>query len=429
MRVEDTDRERSRQEFENAIYEDLKWLGIEPDESPLHGGDFDPYRQSERTSYKKYLEQLLQEKKAGYCDAAADAENKNEVHWCDKHGGFNQERKGIIRFKNPISSLFQDINGHDAIIFDDLIRGQILSLLDTLGDFSIARDINKPLYNFAVVVDDHEMQITHIVRGEDHIPNTSKQILLIEALNFKRPVYAHLPLVLAEDRSKLSKRKGAKSIQHYRDEGYLPEALLNFMALLGWNPGGEQEIFSKEELIEKFSLKDVQKSGAVFDEIKLDWMNGEYIRTKSVKELTELCRPFLKNIPEVPSEYLEKIIALEQPRLKKLSEIEERIDYFFQEPIYDKEMLRWKKMTDGELGESLERSIGLLEKLPAEAVKSNVESVFLEDIGTGDKGSVLWPLRVALTGKKASPGPFEIIEVLGPEKACKRLKAAKSLLK
>ncbi|MBI3630850.1 MAG: glutamate--tRNA ligase, partial [Candidatus Sungbacteria bacterium] len=242
-------------------------------------------------------------------------------------------------------------------------------------------------------VDDYEMKISHVIRGEDHLANTPKHILLMEALGFPVPQFAHLPLLLGPDRSKLSKRHGATSIAEYRSQGYLPEAMVNFLALLGWNPGGEREILSKEELIGLFSLEKVQKSGGVFDVQKLDWMNGEYIRKKSPEELTKLITPFIETLAVNAHEDISvrDIVTLEQPRLKRLSEIGERAGFFFKAPEYDKELLRWKKMSDAQ-------------------------------------GALLWPLRAALSGKKASPGPFEIMKILGTDESIRRIQYAKEKL-
>lgn len=435
LRIEDTDKERSKKEYEDAIFEDLKWLSIEPDESPLHGGIHGPYRQSEQTEiYKISLDKLIQEKKAFWCDHKAN-ESGNTVFWCEKDrasGGI--PGNGIIRFKNP----YYGYSGK-ALSFEDRVRGTSTVDPTILGDFSIARNLDSALYNFAVVVDDHHMNITHVIRGEDHLPNTPKQILLYEALGLDKPEYAHIPLVLATDRSKLSKRKGALAIGEYKKEGYLPEALLNFLALLGWNPGIERELFSKTELIQEFSLEKVQKSGAIFDQTKLDWMNGEYIRSTPLSELTKLVRPFLEksgslqfpisNSQFSKDEYIEKVVALERPRLKKLSEIRERIDYFFSQPEYLKDLLPWKKMSDAEVFNALEESEKVLSRYTTELAKEGIEKAFLEVVGSGDKGKLLWPLRVALSGRKASPGPFEIIEILGIRESLKRLQSAKELMR
>ncbi len=425
VRIEDTDRERSKPEYEEAIFEDLKWLEIEPDESPVHGGDFGPYRQTERTeSYRKGLEKLLAEKKAFWCNHKVE-EGSNAVFWCEEHrasGGIPGQ--GIIRFKNPY---FQESG--KSLSFSDAIRGELVFDPASLGDFSIARNLESVLYNFAVVIDDHEMEITDVIRGEDHIPNTPKQILLFEALGFEKPNYAHLPIVLAADRTKLSKRKGAVPIREYREQGYLPEALINAMALIGWNPGDDREIFSKDELIKKFSLERVQKSGAIFDLKKLDWMNGEYIRKLSPEELYARSKNFLPAGHEsLPKELILKILSLEQPRLKKLSEIGERVEYFFHEPRYDGELLRWKSMSDKEITEALDTSEKIISGFTFPISKSEIEKIFMDSIGDRDRGKILWPLRTALTGKKASPGPFEILEILDPEEVKKRLSNAKKLL-
>ena len=455
MRIEDTDLERSDKKYEKDIFEGLKWLGIEADEGPEKGGHYGPYRQSERTdTYKKYIEKLLNEGKVFYCFHTEEEleEEKQKLieikrpqfHFCEfrtmdfKEAETLKEIKTnyIIRFKTPANR---------TIKFSDLIRGEVSFESDLLGDFSIAKNPETALYNFAVVIDDEEMKISHVIRGEDHISNTPKQILIAEALGFNLPKYAHLPLILGEDRSKLSKRHGATSVNEYKEAGYLPEALFNFLALLGWNPGGDQEVFSKEELSNIFSLEKIQKSGAIFDIKKLDWMNGEYIRKKSVAELTKLCKPHFEDFFQfqIPNskfqiDYIEKIIALEQPRLKKLSEIGERTEYFFRSPEYDKELLRWKKMKDDEIVASLEKSEKIISNFPANGEarprrqfpisRDKIETVFLKEIGDGDKGKLLWPLRVALSGKKASPGPFEIMEILGKEESLARIQAAKSKL-
>lgn len=471
LRIEDTDLERSDPKYELDILEGLRWLGIEWDEGPgiknqeynilnaKYSGDYGPYRQSERVAtYKKYAEKLLAEGKAFYCfhsekeleeEKAKLLEAKRPpLHFCEyrtldpKEAETLTETKEdyIIRFKTPAGR---------KITFTDLIRGEVSFDSDFLGDFSIAKRMDIPLYNFAVVVDDEEMKISHVIRGEDHISNTPKQLLLIEALEFSVPQYAHLPLILGPDRSKLSKRHGATSVGGYREEGYLSEALVNFMALLGWNPGGDRELFTMDELIREFSLDKIQKSGAVFDVKKLDWMNGEYIRKKSVKDLTKLCIPYLADFLKfsIPNDqfsidYIEKIVELEQPRFKKLSELPEKVDYFFKDPEYDKELLRWKNMSDEEILATLDKSIEIISDIVFKNYadskrsletciisKEVLEEKFLEESGEGDKGKLLWPLRVALTGKRASPGPFEIIEILGMEETKRRLAAAKEKLR
>lgn len=458
LRIEDTDLERSDAKYEKDIFEGLDWLGIAADESPKVGGPCGPYRQSERiATYRKALEKLLNEGKAFYCfhteneledEKKWKIENKTPLlHLCEKWRDLPLQEANkkliagepaIIRFKIPREP------SNKAITFHDEIRGQVHFFIRLLGDFSIAKSLDVPLYNFAVVVDDYEMQISHIIRGEEHISNTPKQLLIAEALGWAKEneddygnmhgpwQYAHLPLILAPDRSKLSKRHGATSVCEFRKDGYLPEALVNFMALLGWNPGNDREIFTMGELIKKFDLENVQKSGAVFNAEKLDWMNGEYIRKKSPAELTALAVPYLGDFlqfqilnDKFPIAYIEKVMTLEQPRLKKLSEIGERTDYFFREPDYSRELLKWKNMTPDDIRDSLFRSKTILENMPEDNFTvEKLQEKFLKEIGEGDKGELLWPLRAALSGKKASPGPFEIMEVLGKEKSVSRIKKA-----
>lgn len=456
LRIEDTDLERSDKKYEKDIFEGLKWLGIEADESPEKGGLFTPYRQSERIdTYKKYIEKLLKEGGVFYCFHSEKelAEEKEKllatkcppIHHCEFRTMDPAESVALTETKSDYIIRFKTPAGR-KITFNDLIRGEVTFDSDLLGDFSIAKRPDIPLYNFAVVIDDHEMNISHVMRGEDHISNTPKQLLIAKALGWTTEdkigsteapwKYAHLPLILGSDRSKLSKRHGATSVNEYRETGYLPEALFNFLALLGWNSGSDKELFTKEKLIKEFSLEKVQKSGAIFDIQKLDWMNGEYIRKKSASDLVKLCEPYLadflqnqKSKIKNQNDYLEKIIALEQPRLKRLSEIGDKMDYFFREPEYDKELLRWKKMTDDEIIKSIDKSIELLQKNKLLSIK-NLEALFLEEASkTRDRGQLLWPLRVALSGKKASPGPFEIMEILGVDESLKRLQHAKKILR
>jgi glutamyl-tRNA synthetase len=311
LRMEDTDPERSKPEFEKDIMDSLKWLGIEWDEGPDVGGDFGPYRQSQRKEiYKKYLEKLLAEEKAYYCfctkeELEAERQYQLSIGQAPRYSGkcanlkreevekYQREGKpSVIRFKSPIKK----------IEFEDLIRGKIEFDSSLIGDFVIAKNLYSPLYNFACVIDDFEMKISHVIRGEDHLSNTPKQILIQQALEFPTPKYAHLPLILGPDRSKLSKRHGVVSISEYKKEGFLPEALVNFIAFLGWHPGTERYIYSMAALIKDFSLEKIQKGGAIFNLRRLEFLNGFYIRQKSVEKLTELCLPYL-----IESGLIEKI--------------------------------------------------------------------------------------------------------------------------
>lgn len=430
LRIEDTDKARSKPEWEKDITENLSWLGLQWDEF---------YRQSERTAiYKKYLEQLLEQGKAYYCfckPEELEAIRQDQLsrgvipHYTGKCRGLGKE-ECESRLKKGEAKVIRFIGEKKTITFDDLIRGKISFDTELLGDIVIAKDLETPLYNFSVVVDDYEMNITHVIRGEDHIPNTPKQILLQEALGLPRPLYAHLPLLLGEDRTKLSKRHGDQSVARYRTQGYLPEAMINFLALLGWNPGTEEEIFSIEELIKEFSLERVQKAGAVFNEKRLNWLNASYIRKKSPSELTQLVMPYL---PQTGLEIkkLEQIIALYQERMQNLSEIAALADYFFVEQLdYPKELLTWKNSTPRKTKEALEK----LETILSAVSEKDWERDTLANILLGeaekekDRGYLLWPLRTALTGKQASAGPFEVATVLGKEKTLERIKEAQQKL-
>ncbi len=463
LRIEDTDTERSDPKFEEDIIENLKWLGIDWDEGP--------YRQSERGDiYTKYLEKLLNEGKAYYCfcsEEELEAKRQEQMSRglspryngkCSKLSSEEVKKKlaegqpSIIRFKISVKK----------VSFNDMIRGKVEFDANLIGDISIAKDLASPLYNFAVVVDDFEMKISHVIRGEDLLPNTPKQILLQEALGFPQPEYGHLPLILGSDKSKMSKRHGAVSMGEYKKEGYLSETIINFLAFLGWNPGTEREIFSIASLIKEFSIEKVQKGGAVFNIKRLDFLNGFYIRQKSPEKLTELCIPCLiregliepvfkteqyppayggisisqtykiiETKEEINFDYLKKIVAIYQERLKKLSEITELTNFFFKDKLdYEKKLLQWKNMTDEEIQNSLDKLADLLSKInEGDWNKENLRNILmLETEKAGDRGKILWPLRTALTGKEASSGPFEIAEILGKEKTLKRIQEAKNLL-
>jgi nondiscriminating glutamyl-tRNA synthetase len=477
LRIEDTDLERSKKEYEEEIFQALKWLGLEWDEGPDVGGDYGPYRQSERREiYKNYLKKLLEEGKAYYCFCTKEELESQRQYllsigepprYLGKCANLSKEEvEKNLKEKKPFIIRFR--LEKKKVSFEDLIRGKIEFDTSFFGDFAIAKDLDSPLYNFACVVDDFEMKISHVIRGEDHISNTPFQILIQQALGFPQPKYAHLPLILGSDRSKLSKRHGAVSIIEYKKAGYLPEALINFLSFLGWNPGDERELYSLPALVKEFSLERVQKSGAVFNIKKLDFLNGVYLRQKSVEKLTELCLPYLieaglispsfeeRQYPpayggkevflaykieetgqEISLEKIQKIIALYQERLKKLSEISQLADFFFKSELtYDKNLLKWKDQNEEELKKALSKLFDLLAKL-GDWNKENIEKVLMEEaiefskeIGkeVGDRGYLFWPLRVALTGKETSPPPCEIAEILGKKETLKRIQKARELL-
>lgn len=458
LRLENTDKERSKKEFADDIVDGLKWLGLAWDEGP--------YYQSQRGQiYKRYLQKLLDEDKAYYCfcsheeleaqrqyqmsrgEAPIYSGKCAEITRQEAESLLAQGKKPVIRFRGSAKK----------IAFDDIVRGDVEFDGRLLGDFVIAKDFDNALYNFIVVVDDFEMGVTHVIRGEDHISNTPKQILIQEALDLPRPVYAHLPMILAADRSKMSKRHGAVAITEYRKQGYLPEALLNFIAFLGWNPGTDKEVYSIGELIKDFSLKKIQKGGAIFNQKRLDFLNSSYIRQYPAKQLAQLCVPYLieadlietgnepgsyavkKTGELVLPEFLEKIVLYHQPRLKKLSEITELSSYFFAgELSYDKELLKWGDANLVETTLALDEIEKIFSEIKTgEWSKENLEAValsrtaeFNRSIGKleKDRGYLLWPLRVSLCGQKMSIGPFEMADVLGREKTLQRIRDARQLL-
>jgi glutamyl-tRNA synthetase len=320
----------------------------------------------------------------------------------------------------------------ERIVIRDLIRGEVSFDASLIGDIAIAKNLHTPLYNFAVVIDDAEMQITHVLRGEDHLSNTPKQWVIAEALNLPHPAYGHFPLILGPDRSKLSKRHGATSVGQYRELGYLPEALINFIALLGWHPEGEKEIFSRDELIREFSLKRIQKAGAIFNLEKLDWLNGYYIRQKSDAELRTLLMPYWEKAGYLREgrgvQFLDRIAALEKERLKKLSDVVEATEYFFRRPTPGPELLVWKRADRQDAKDALEKIIGALREVPADAFTKDALQEKLAPLYGQDRGRILWPLRAALSGREYSPGPFEIAETLGKEETLARLEYAVRVL-
>jgi glutamyl-tRNA synthetase len=451
LRIEDTDIQRSEQKWTDEIIEQLKWLGIQWNEGPDISGEFEPYKQSQRLDiYEKYLKKLLEKDKAYYCFCTEEElESKRQEQMsrglAPKYDGKCAHLSAEVVEKNLTegkSSVIRFRIENKKIKFNDLIRGDVEFDAGLLGDVVIAKNLNTPLYHFAVVVDDFLMQISHVIRGEEHLSNTPRQILLQEALGFYQPEYAHLPLMLNTDRSKLSKRQGDVALADYHNQGYLPEALINFMVLLGWNPGTEKEVFTLAQLVKEFSIEKVQKAGAIFNIQRLDFLNGLYIREKSIEKLTELCAPYLKEagllvLGQISQNKLQEIVEVSKTRMKKLSDIVVLSDLFFQNKlIYDKELLRWQKMGESEIKNSLLFSekvlsdikkwdLEILEKeLLSAAEKFNLEKGYPEK----NRGYLLWPLRAALSGKQSSPNPFEIADILGKEKALKRIQEAIKML-
>ena len=392
LRVEDTDKERSTPEFEKNILDGMEWLGMKHDEF---------YRQSERTDvYKSYLQNMIQN---GFA-----YESQEEV----KEEG---QRASVIRFKNP----------NKVITFTDMIRGDISFDTTDLGDFVIAKSLEEPLYHLAVVVDDYEMKISHVIRGEDHISNTPRQILIQEAIGATQPLYAHIPLILSKERKKLSKRDGATALTDYRDKGYIVGAFINFLAFLGWHPEGDKEIYSFDELAEQFDISRVQKGGAIFDTEKLDWFNKEYIKQIPDDEFAKIVNEY-------------STLTISNPAFLNL--IKERITVFFDiaeiltphgefgHLIFDVESVDiskaiWKDSTAEETKQNLSDLVIILEQIDEDDFTPEKTKEAIWDYATENgRGAVLWPTRYLLSGQDKSPDPFTIMGILGKEKSLVRLR-------
>jgi len=406
LRIEDTDTARNSKEAQDDIYEALTWLGIDNDEQ---------YIQSEHlVRHQELLNKLITEDKAYI--SREEAKDGSGV------------MKDIIRFRNP----------NKVVIFNDLIRGPISIDTTDLGDFVIARTINEPLYHLAVIIDDHDEGVTHVIRAEEHIPNTPRQIVLIEALGWDIPAYAHLPLVLGPDKQKLSKRRNALPMTDYAKMGYLPEAVFNCIAMIGWNPAdsaSDQELFSVSELIQRFDFGRMQKGGAVFNIEKLNWFNREYIKKLSQHEFwahAHVWLPSWLEDTEPVREMLKKIEQLIRDRIEKFSDIQDlfaagEFDYFFKEPAIDEKMLVWKGLKEDP--EGLEKTKGYLQYVLSalELIADDEWNITLIKTAIADyakqegNGNVLWPLRVALSGKEKSPDPFELASILGKETTLRRI--------
>ncbi len=470
LRVEDTDRSRYVEGSIENLVKVLHSVGLDYNEGIIldndgkiaDKGDFGPYMQSQRLEiYQKYADELIKNDYAYYCfcsqerlgemrkvqqaqklapmyDGKCRNLSKEEVqNFLDKKTPY------VVRLKVPKDGFTE---------FEDLVYGKIKIENKTIDDQVIMKSDGFPTYHLANVVDDHLMEISHVIRAVEWLPSTPKHIILYKAFNWELPKFAHLTLLLNPDKSKLSKRQGDVAVEDYLKKGYLPEALLNFILLLGWNPKTEEEVFSMEEMIKRFDLSGVNKTGAIFNTEKLDWINGAYIRKMDLDKLTMLSVPYLVEagiIEEIKNEkiknqndnlkfkiidtgeiisfdYLKQILALEQERMKKLSEIGDLVKFIFTDKLeYEKDLLIWKKMSFDEVINNLKLAYDELEKIDGKDFdKNNLEKVLrgLMEKNNIKAGELLWPLRVALTGLKASPSPFEVAEVLGKEKVLGRIK-------
>ncbi|MDD2212061.1 MAG: glutamate--tRNA ligase [Clostridia bacterium] len=439
LRIEDTDRERSSRESELNIFASLKWLGMNWDEGSDIGGPYGPYRQMERLDiYREYTQKLLDRGEAYYCycseeelekerqEALAQGGNPKYSGKCrllsaeDRQKYEAEGRKPVVRFRVP---------EEQEIVINDLVRGQVVFQSEEVGDFVIVKSDGIPTYNYAVVIDDALMKISHVIRAEEHLSNTPRQILLYEALGFEKPQFAHISLILGKDRSKMSKRHGATSVVQYKEEGYLPEAVVNFLALLGWAPEGEEEIFSLEELIKEFSLERVAKNPAVFDIEKLRWINGMYLRESSVEKLTEQALPYLIKagyISGKPSqkekEWAELVMTALQERLSTIKEVTEQAKIFVGEEVTienEEAAVVLQQETFPLVLRTFRDKLVALEEVTPETIKALLKSIMKELKLKGQ--FVYMPIRVALTGQQHGPDLFLIIEILGKDLALRRI--------
>lgn len=486
LRIEDTDRERYVEGAVENLIRVLEAIGLEYDEGPIlrcklinkkckigeeileDKGKYGPYIQSRRLHiYQNLAQKLVDDGYAYYCFCTPEELEKmrqeqiaKKLPPCyDERCRKLTEKEVALRLRSSRPSSGQvgasyvirlKVPEQGILKIKDLIRGEVEFDLSTVDDQILLKSDGWPTYHLANVIDDHLMGITHVIRGEEWLPSLPKHLLIYQAFGWKPPQFAHLPLLLNPDRSKLSKRQGDIAVEDYLAKGYLPDALLNFIALLGWNPDTNQEIFSLKELIKQFSLEKIQKAGAIFNREKLDWMNGYYIRKMTINKLTEKCIPYLiqNSLIEIFSQksnkvqncqfriietneivnfkWLKKIIALEQERLKRLDEIGERTKYFFVNQLeYDPLILIWQKMSKKDVSNNLNFIKQVLEKLSKNKFTTkniqNALNFLAKKYGTGE---IFWPFRVALTGLKASPPPAEIAEILGKEKTLQRIEEA-----
>ena len=417
LRVDDTDMDRNRPEYETLIYESLHWLSLDWDEGPDKGGPHAPYRQSERVDiYKEEAARLIKDNKAYRCYCTPEELEAERRQAQAEKRAYRYSRRCLtnppegrsvfaVRFKVP---------GGD-ISFQDMVRGEMHFEGDLIGDFIVIKSDGYPTYQFASPVDDARMEITHVIRGEEHLSNTPYQLMLVDALGYPRPkAYAHMPLILAKDGSKMSKRKHPElNLAIYRQEGYLPEALLNYLALLGWNPGTEQEIFSMNELVRAFTFERVQHAGARFDWEKLNWMNGEYIRALPDDELARHIQPFVQ---QLDLETIRRAVPALKTRMHKLSQALDYLDYLWKEPQ--------PPAIEGETADRVRAANDALRDVPwePEPIEAALEKAVAES-GVG-KGKFYNPLRDILTGKKVSLPIHYTFALLPKDVALQRLQRA-----
>lgn len=439
LRIEDTDLERSSRESEENIKDALRWLGIDWDEGVDVGGPYGPYRQTERLDiYRQYTEQLLAAGKAYYC-YCTEEELEKERQAClarneaPRYSGrcrhLSPEERQALAAAGRRPTIRFHVPPHETVSFHDMVRGTVSFETDGIGDFIIVKSDGIPVYNYAVVLDDALMHITHVIRAEEHLSNTPRQILLFKALGLPVPQFGHISLILGKDRTKMSKRHGATSVQQYKDLGYLPAGIVNFLALLGWAPEGEQEIFSREELVAQFSMERVAKNPAVFDIDKLNWINAHYIRQADPALVTDLALPHLRQAGYVTGEltaerrvWLEKVVAAVQEHISYAAQVVDHVAVFFQDQVTVTDEEARAVLAQPQVPQVFDAFLARLEAAPDLEV-STVQALMkglIKELKLGGK-KVYMPLRVALTGQTHGPELYNIISLLGKERVRRQL--------
>jgi len=432
LRIEDTDQNRKVEGAVENLINTLRWVGLEIDEGKGFGGDFGPYIQSERTElYKEQVQELLNKDKAYHCFCTADRLTQLREQPKKEGQPFGYDRKCRNLSKEEVEKkiasgesyvIRQKIPLDGVVIIDDIIRGKIKIPCSQIDDQVLMKSDGFPTYHLANVVDDHFMKISHIIRGEEWLLSTPKHILLYESFGWKLPIFAHLSLLLNSDRSKLSKRQGDVAVEDYKEKGYLPEGLINFLALLGWNPGNEQEIFSIQELVDQFSLEKVGKSGSIFNVEKLDWMNGLYIRELDIDELWNESKKYLPKNWKLCDEDTKKIIWLIREKINKFTDIPEHLTIFTEDYKISDDASEFINNEDSQkIFHSFYTHLKNIENLDSNIFMTIIKTVQKE---TGIKGKNLWmTIRIAITGELHGPQINTVAEILGKEICLKRVTA------
>jgi glutamyl-tRNA synthetase len=450
LRVEDTDRNRFVEGAVENLIKALKWAGLEYDEGPDVGGNFGPYMQSQRLDiYKKYADELIEKEKAYYCfctperlKVLREEQEKQKLPQAkyDKHCLHLTKAEIEKNLSAGLQKVIRlNVEPNHTIIFDDVIRERVEFESNNIDDQVLIKGDGYPTYHLANVIDDHLMKITHVIRGEEWLSSTPKHVLLYDAFGWERPIFAHLPLLLNPDRSKLSKRQGDVAVEDYRDKGYLKEALVNFVALLGWNAGDDKEFYYLDELISNFSLERVNKSGAVFDLQKLNWLNAEHLRKKSNTELLSMLKVEIQKsnlldgkpelIKKLTDDYLILIIEAMKERVSFVREFIDNCFYFYEAPVqYEQKSIEknWKPETPDHL-RKLAQKFSMLENPSKEDFEHAFTNVS-EELNVG-KGKIIHPLRLAVSGQSTGPGMFDLLFILGKEEVIKRIETAVEKIK